>query len=101
MDYNVVQEPDAFLVTLAGRLTYMEHEKFQNIVAELETVEPGNRCVFDLSKLDFVDSSGLGMFLVARDVLSPKKVKIELTGVSESVQKVMRLARFHLLFDIR
>ncbi|MBP7338478.1 STAS domain-containing protein [Niveispirillum sp.] len=99
MDYTVHTAADGLRVTLSGRMTLIDHEKFRNVVDAIEKAE-GNVCIFDLTRLEFVDSSGLGMFLIARDVALPKKMEIELFGAQESVKRILQIAKFQTLFRV-
>lgn len=100
MDYAVQEIDGGILVSLSGRMTLIDHGKFREVVDSLERMR-GTRCVFDLSKLEFVDSSGLGMFLIARDIAMPKNVEIELRGATEGVGRVLEIAKFATLFTVR
>ena len=99
MDYTVQATSDGLRVTLTGRMTLIDHEKFRNVVDAIEKAT-GAVCLFDLTKLEFVDSSGLGMFLIARDVALPKKMEIELFGAQESVKRILQIAKFQTLFRV-
>lgn len=100
MDYAVQAATDGLHVTLKGRMTLIDHEKFRNVVDAIEK-STGSKCVFDLSGLEFVDSSGLGMFLIARDVALPKGMEIELFGAQDGVKRILQIAKFQTLFSVR
>lgn len=99
MDYTVQTAADGLRVTLTGRMTLIDHEKFRNVVEAIER-GPGGSCVFDLTGLEFVDSSGLGMFLIARDVALPRGVEIELHGAQDAVKRILQIAKFQTLFHV-
>jgi HptB-dependent secretion and biofilm anti anti-sigma factor len=99
MDYTVNAASDGIRVALSGRMTLVDHEKFRTVVDAIERSD-AKECVFDLSGLDFVDSSGLGMFLIARDVAIPKGIDIELRSPQDSVKRILEIARFQALFRI-
>jgi HptB-dependent secretion and biofilm anti anti-sigma factor len=99
MDYAVHTTDDGLTVALTGRMTLVDHDKFRNVVDAIEKMA-GTRCVFDLAGLEFVDSSGLGMFLIARDVAQPKAVEIELRNAQEGVRRILTIAKFNTLFRI-
>lgn len=65
--------------------------------AETETGE--GRVILDLSRVDFIDSSGLGAIVAAMKQLQGKR-KMELAGLTETVQKVFRLTRMETIFAI-
>lgn len=100
MDYTVHTAADGLRVTLTGRMTLIDHEKFRNVVDAIEKSST-KLCVFDLSGLEFVDSSGLGMFLIARDVALPKEMEIQLLNAQESVRRILQIAKFQTLFSVK
>lgn len=57
------------------------------------------RVVLDLHKVDFIDSSGLGA-IVAVMKLMPQGAKLELAGLTPSVDKVFRMTRMDSIFTI-
>ncbi len=60
---------------------------------------PCNRVVLDMSKVAFLDSSGLGAVVAVMKLLGPDR-KLELSGLTETVQKVFRLTRMDSIFTI-
>ena len=56
--------------------------------------------VLDLSRLRFVDSSGLGAMLSFLRQLSAKKGDLKLCGMSKQVRALFELVRMHRIFDI-
>ena len=57
------------------------------------------RVVLDMSQVAFIDSSGLGAIVAAMKALGPAR-KLELTGLTQTVQKVFRLTRMDTIFQI-
>lgn len=57
------------------------------------------RVVLDLSRVGFLDSSGLGAVVAVRKALGPDRV-LELAGLTPTVQKVFRLTRMDTIFRI-
>jgi anti-sigma B factor antagonist len=56
--------------------------------------------VLDLSRLRFVDSSGLGAFISCLRKLNAKGGDLKLCGMSKQVRAVFELVRMHRVFDI-
>lgn len=56
--------------------------------------------VFDLSRLRFVDSSGLGAFLSCLRHVNAKGGDVKLCGLSKPVRTVFELVRLHRIFDM-
>ena len=63
------------------------------------TEEGPARVVLDLSAVDFLDSSGLGAVVAAMKQAGPSK-KLELAGLTPTVQKVFKLTRMDGVFVI-
>jgi anti-sigma B factor antagonist len=58
------------------------------------------RVVLDLSKLTFIDSSGLGALLSCLRQVSSSGGDMKLCSLSSPVRSVFQLVRMHRLFDI-
>ena len=63
-------------------------------------LEATTKLVFDLSRLRFVDSSGLGAFISCLRKLNAKGGDVKLCGMSKQVRAVFELVRMHRIFDI-
>lgn len=57
------------------------------------------RVVLDLSRVMFLDSSGLGAIVAVKKLLGPDRV-LELSGLTPIVKKVFRLTRMDTIFTI-
>jgi anti-sigma B factor antagonist len=60
---------------------------------------PAPRVVLDLSAVTFLDSSGLGAVVAVMKLLGPAR-KLELAGLTPTVEKVFRLTRMDTIFTI-
>ena len=63
-------------------------------------LEANTKLVIDLSRLRFVDSSGLGALLSCLRQLSAKGGDLKLSGMQKQVRAVFELVRMHRIFDI-
>jgi anti-sigma B factor antagonist len=63
-------------------------------------IETHPKLVLDLSRLRFVDSSGLGAFISCLRKANAKGGDLKLTGMSKQVRGVFELVRMHRVFDI-
>jgi len=64
-------------------------------------LEQDARVVFDLGKLRFVDSSGLGAFLSCLRRVNARGGDVKLCRMSKQVRTVFELVRMHRIFDIQ
>jgi anti-sigma B factor antagonist len=58
------------------------------------------KVVVDLSRLRFVDSSGLGAFISCLRRLNAKGGDLKLCGMSKQIRTVFELVRMHRVFSI-
>lgn len=72
--------------------------QFKDRMREI-TAQPAERVVLDLSSVAFVDSSGLGAIVSVMKFLAPAR-KLELAGLTPTVEKVFRLTRMDSVFTI-
>ena len=72
--------------------------EFKDRMREL-TQLPTPRVVLDMSRVAFLDSSGLGAVVAVMKALAPER-KLELSCLTNTVQKVFRLTRMDSLFTI-
>ena len=61
--------------------------------------EPSTRVVLDMSSVGFLDSSGLGAVVSLMKALGPIR-RLELSGLTATVEKVFRLTRMDSVFII-
>jgi anti-sigma B factor antagonist len=72
--------------------------EFKRDIAPL--LEAYSNLVLDLSRLRFVDSSGLGAFISCLRKLNAKGGDLKLCGMTRQVRAVFELVRMHRIFDI-
>jgi anti-sigma B factor antagonist len=63
------------------------------------TGKPYDRVILDLAKVDFLDSSGLGAVVGSMKQLS-NSCKLDLAGLTPTVDKVFRITRMDRVFRI-
>jgi anti-sigma B factor antagonist len=72
--------------------------EFKDAIAAV--LEANTKVVFDLKRLRFVDSSGLGAFLSCLRKITAKGGDLKLGGMSQQIRSVFELVRMHRIFDI-
>ena len=71
---------------------------FKSIVAPL--LIPGAKIVFDLARLKFVDSSGLGAMLSCLRQLNGMGGDLKLCALAKPIRALFELVRMHRVFEI-
>lgn len=72
--------------------------EFKHDIAKV--LQSQTKLVLDLSRLRFVDSSGLGAMLSCLRQLSSKGGDLKLCAMSKQVRALFELVRMHRIFDI-
>ena len=93
-------EGDKGVVSLGGRFDFNRHREFRAACDAL-LEDPQVRLVrVDLGRVDYMDSSALGMLLMLRDKVVAGNKQIELANVQGSVRQVLEIANFGKLFTL-
>jgi anti-anti-sigma factor len=93
------QENDA-RVNISGEFTFTDHAAFRDVACRLFQAK-GDTIVIDLSQLQFIDSAGLGMLLLARDEASKSTRKLVLSRPQGQVRRMFTVTKFDELFTIQ
>ncbi|HYH23233.1 MAG TPA: STAS domain-containing protein [Azospirillum sp.] len=92
MDYGIdVKEQDA-VVRLRGRLTFNDHAKLRALIREM-LQNKAKRQILELSALEFVDSAGIGMLLIAREEMANVDKQLVLRAAQGQVKRVLTVAQ--------
>lgn len=99
MDLKVTHQDHIAIVEIPG-----DNLEASNAVAFKEAIgavlETHKQVIFDLSQLQFVDSSGLGAMLSCLKKLNALQGGLKLCGVTKPVQSLFELVRMNRVFSI-
>jgi len=99
MDISVEQVDDVTVATIhVSELDAGNASDFRRDISPI--LEAHHRLVFDLSRLRFVDSSGLGAFISCLRKANAAGGDLKLCALSKPVRAVFELVRMHRVFDI-
>ena len=96
MDHTIQSKDEAVEVFLKGSLTYLDHDRFRHIIEVFS--ENFDDYIVNVNDLDFIDSAGLGMLLIARDKVFERNKNVVLKGAVGQVRKMIELSQFDTLF---
>ena len=100
MQYTVRQRDNALEIAISGQLTFTDAGQFPKVLAELANV-PATQWVFDLTGLDFIDSTGMSLFVHVYDEAMDKGMKATLCNARGVVRDALDRAGFATLFDLK
>ncbi len=91
---------DVAVVAVSGEVDIHTAPEFRSAVLAPAAAAPG-RLVVDLTALDFIDSTGLGVLVAARQHAHDHGIHFTLVCPRDRVLKVFRITRLDKVFDIR
>jgi anti-anti-sigma factor len=86
-------------VAMSGDFTFADHARFLEVMNRLFGTQ-GVPVAIDLSKVDFIDSAGLGMLLIARDEAKKASQQLTLRSPQGQVKRMFAVSKFETLFTI-
>lgn len=92
---QVTDNHDVVTIQLTGRFDFRVIKDFQELLSR----EP-RTWVVDLSAVDYVDSSALGMLLLLRDRVRGDAQRVQLRGVHGQPREVLVMAKFDRMFKL-
>ena len=99
MGFTIEDLADGVLVrVLDARLDAAQAIRFKDRLREV-VARDGPRIVLDLSRVEFMDSSGLGAILAIRRGL-PETHRLEVAALGPNVDRVFQLTRMDTVFTI-
>ena len=99
VNQNVSFDGKNVQINIQGRFDYRVSKDFRDAYSHI----PGREGItyhVDLSDVDFMDSSALGMLLLLREHAKSRGGIVIIEHPSEYIDKVLRVANFEQLFDI-
>ncbi|PKA11889.1 anti-anti-sigma factor [Leptospira meyeri] len=86
-------------IEIAGKFDIESTEEFESIFAKI--IEPNPSIVsIEMSRLDYIDSSGIGSLIKSLNSLKNKKGKLILVGMKPMILNVFKLAKLDMFFEI-
>ncbi|TGL48773.1 anti-sigma factor antagonist [Leptospira kemamanensis] len=86
-------------IEIAGKFDIESTEEFESIFNNLIESSP-NLVSIEMSRLDYIDSSGIGSLIKSLNSLKNKKGKLLLVGMKPMIQNVFKLAKLDMFFEI-
>jgi anti-anti-sigma factor len=100
MQYTILPDDQGFRAVLTGRFTFQDHAVFRGLVGAIQTAR-GQRVAIDLEGVEFIDSAGLGMLLVANDACKKAGLDFVTQKPQGQVRRTMEIAAMGSIFTIQ
>jgi anti-sigma B factor antagonist len=99
MEVDIYQARTDLYFAVQGRIVLEECERFKNLCLPL--INRGiDQVIVDLSKVDFIDSAGLGVLVGMKMTSSKNKARIVLLQPSRPVADILFISKLDGIFDI-
>jgi anti-sigma B factor antagonist len=98
MEFTTKKKDGVIIIGIKGKLDAASADSFkQNFDA---VIQDGKNFVFDMSGVDFIDSTGLGRIVASLRGISEKSGDLKLAGIRSDVMIVFQITRAYRIFDI-
>lgn len=94
---NVRQAEGIALVEIAGRLTSFESKAFREMIQGLVKQGQAN-IVLNLSKLEYLDSSGIGELVRNYMTVVKKGGAMKVVGLAPKVEEILKVTQLYQVF---
>jgi anti-sigma B factor antagonist len=99
MEINHIINDKIQIVELVGRLDALNNAKMEAFFNQL-TDNPDLDIITDCEKLDFINSSGLRVFILSLKKLKPANKRLIICNLQKNIKDVFIYSGFTNLFDI-
>ncbi|MGA2733700.1 MAG: STAS domain-containing protein [Syntrophobacteraceae bacterium] len=89
---------DVLTISVTGRFDIDSYKDFTQ--AYKERPETISKYVIDMSDLEYMDSSALGMILMLRERVGDENAKIDILNCSPGIRKILKTANFDRLVNV-
>jgi anti-sigma B factor antagonist len=94
--FKVEYNQDSQTVKISGNFDTSKAEEVKSVLENIN-----NSVKVDMSELDFISSSGIGIMVMTYQRLKSKGENIYLINLNENIKKVFRVSLLDKVFDIK
>lgn len=96
MDYTVRDSGDRRELELRGQMTFEADADFREILSGWEQGGIAE-CVLDLSAVDYMDSAGLGLLILANNAAKRSGIVFRMKHPRGQVRELIEISEFHTI----
>ncbi|MCF6202616.1 MAG: STAS domain-containing protein [Methylococcaceae bacterium] len=83
-------------INISGRFDFDLHQDFRKATDEVGSGV--NSIIINMLKVDYLDSSALGMLLILKDKMGNAKDAVKIKNMKGEVKKILEIANFDKIF---
>ncbi|TVP85707.1 MAG: anti-sigma factor antagonist [Alkalicoccus sp.] len=99
LDIQVEEQEKESIARVTGEVDVYTAAKLKDTLIPLAEKE-NHRLVIDLSGVEYIDSTGLGIFIGALKAAEKSGSTLKLTGLNERVHRLFEITGLHEVIDI-
>ncbi len=92
---------DKSVLSLSGRFDFNSHRDFREGYEAILKTSGIRSMDIDLTGVDYLDSSALGMLLLLKERATAQNVDVSLVGCNGTVKQILDIANFGKLFTMK
>ncbi|WP_017729380.1 STAS domain-containing protein [Halalkalibacterium ligniniphilum] len=100
LDIRQEQKGEAEYLFLIGEIDAYTAPKLRDHLIPLITESKGRQVIVDLSDVQYIDSTGLGIFIGALKAAHTHESTLKLVGVTERVQRLFKITGLDEVMDM-
>lgn len=100
MSFEIRHEKDISVIYLNGRFVFDSHKSFRETYDQALARSDTRVIQLDMDKVEYLDSSALGMLLMLKDKATTAGRTIQVKNLKGMARQVMEIANFHKIFTI-
>ncbi|MDU5230610.1 MAG: STAS domain-containing protein [Anaerococcus sp.] len=97
-DKKIVNEDNLQTINLIGDLDVYSEDDFKTFIDE--EIDPNKDITIDLKDLEYLDSTGLGMFMNIYKMVNDNGKDIKIINAKDNIQKLFKITDLTDLFDM-
>lgn len=98
-DLNLIDQGDHYLIELIGDLDIYNNKKFKEKLADIYE-DLDKDLVVDCSRLEYIDSTGLGSFISLLKLTRDEEKEITVKNLKKNIKKVFKITDLDKLFNL-
>lgn len=98
-DLNLIDQGDHYLIELIGDLDIYNNKRFKEKLADIYE-ELDKDLVVDCSRLEYIDSTGLGSFISLLKLTRDEEKEITVKNLKKNIKKVFKITDLDKLFNL-
>ncbi len=100
MPFEIRSNGDTSVICLDGRFVFTSHAGFREAYEQVLARHETRVIQLDMDKVEYLDSSALGMMLLLKDKGEAMGKTIQIRRATGVARQVLEVANFHKIFDM-